>query len=224
MACACTTFCGAAEERFTREKADKELRRYREKGPIATTRRLLDGLIRSGLVDRADILDLGAGVGALTFELLDRGVTHAIVVEASSAYLEAAAAEAARRGKSPSINFVHADFVAGGQELPTAAIVTLDRVICCYPAYEPFLEEALRHAERGFAMSYPRDRWYVRAAMGFENAKRSRTCSFRTFVHPPARMERIIRRAGFDLLSRTHTWMWAIDVFVRPSSPRQTGV
>jgi len=222
MACSCTTFCGAAEARFTQEKAGKELRQYREKGPAATTRRLLDGLIGAGLVDRADILDVGAGVGALTFELLERGATHAVVVEASSAYLAAATAEAARRGRSESIRFVHADFVTAGPGLPKAALVTLDRVICCYPSYEPFLEKALRHAERAFALSYPRGRWYVRAAMGIENAKRSRTCSFRTFVHPPADMERIIRGAGFALVRRTHTWMWTVDVFVRTSRTLRT--
>jgi tRNA1(Val) A37 N6-methylase TrmN6 len=200
--------------RFTRAKADQELRQYREKGPIATTRRLRDGLLDTGLTAGADILDIGAGVGALTFELMDRGAEKATMVEASSGYLDAATAEAARRGRSVSIRFVHADFVGGGPELPTAAIVTLDRVICCYPFYEPFLEEALRHAERAFALSYPRDRWYVRAVTWIANAKRG-TGALRRFVHPPNRMERLIRKAGFQLASRTHTWMWTADVFVR---------
>jgi tRNA1(Val) A37 N6-methylase TrmN6 len=221
MACSCTPFCGAAETRFTRAKADKELRQYREKGPIATTRRLRDGLLDTGLTAGADILDIGAGVGALTFELMDRGAEKATMVEASSGYLDAATAEAARRGRSVSIRFVHADFVSDGPELPTAAIVTLDRVICYYPFYEPFLEEALRHAERAFALSYPRGRWYVRAVTWIANAKRG-TGALRRFVHPPNRMERLIREAGFQLASRTHTWMWTADVFLRTPSTAPT--
>jgi hypothetical protein len=37
-------------------------------------------------------------------------------------------------------------------QIPPATVVTLDRVISCYPLYEPLLEESLRHAERCFAV------------------------------------------------------------------------
>jgi hypothetical protein len=37
--------------------------------------------------------------------------------------------------------------------LPVATIVTLDRVVCCYPLYDQLLSQAVRHADRGFAFS-----------------------------------------------------------------------
>jgi hypothetical protein len=37
---------------------------------------------------------------------------------------------------------MHGDFVDVGPQIPSAAIVTLDRVICCYPSFEPLLIEA----------------------------------------------------------------------------------
>jgi hypothetical protein len=77
------------------------------------------------------------------------------------------------------------------------------------------LKKAARHAEQGFALSYPRDRWYVRAAMWLENAKRARKSGFRTFVHPPRRIQQIIQHAGFELVIRRATAMWTVDVFVR---------
>jgi magnesium-protoporphyrin O-methyltransferase len=163
----------------------------------------------------ATVLDLGGGIGALTFELLKLGASRATVVEAAAAYLEAAMQEATRIEKRDVIEFKHGDFLEIAQELPATAVVTLDRVICCYPYYEPFLVEALRHADRVFAMSYPRDRWFVRLAVGLENAMRKRRCSFRTFVHPVADMQRIIREAGFELTSRTQTAVWSADLFVR---------
>jgi hypothetical protein len=135
-------------------------------------------------------------IGAITFEGLDCGVKRAIAVDASGAYLAAAGDEAARRGRRQTIEFVHGDFVEVGGQLPSAAVVVLDRVVCCYPLCEPLL--ATRHAERCLAFSYPRDLWYVRMAVVGENARRwiARN-SFRTFVHPAAAIASIVRGAGF---------------------------
>ena len=88
-----------------------------------------------------------------------RGMTHAIAVDASSAYIEAARHEAERVGRARDIQFVHADFVSAASQLPSATVVTLDRVICCYPSYEPLLSAALGHADRCVALSYPRAVW-----------------------------------------------------------------
>jgi len=94
--------------------------------------------------------------------------------------------------------------------------VVLDRVICCYPAYEPLLAAALGLAERGFAFSYRRERWYVRAGVAVENWGRQLTGNpFRAFVHGAPAMERVIVRAGFTLASRRHTWAWSADVYLR---------
>jgi hypothetical protein len=49
-----------------------------------------------------------------------------------------------------------------------------------------------------------------------ENAHRHLTKNlFRTFVHPAARMEELIRSAGFERSSRRETWMWSVDVYTR---------
>jgi len=217
MACSCSSFCDTAGQQFTPDKAAKELHRYRRKGIGPTTRLLRDGLAKAGLIEGM-LLDIGAGFGALTFELLDRGITNAVMVDASSAYLAAGAEEAARRGRTESVQFVHGDFLTVAAQLPRAAVVTLDRVICCYPSYESLLEKALQSAEHGFAVSYPRDRWYVRAGVWFENTMRRRRANpFRTFVHSPSEMERLIERAGFALASRRQTVAWSADVFVKRS-------
>ena len=107
------------------------------------------------------------------------------------------------------------DFMRTCQTVPPADLVSLDRVVCCYPQYEPLLEEALKHAQRGVALSYPRDRWYVRAAVWFDNAKRARTSGFRMFVHPPRRIQQAIENAAFVLLRRRITLMWTLAVYSR---------
>ena len=142
------------------------------------------------------------------------GLPHA--VDASSAYNVVARQEAERLGRADAVQFVHADFVSVAPELPAATVVTLDRVVCCYPSYTALLTAALRRAELCLALSYPRDVWYVRLGVTLENMQRRLTKnSFRTFVHPAGRMEDVIRSAGFELSTRRETWMWSVDVYTR---------
>jgi hypothetical protein len=217
MACSCCAFGNSADEHFNADKVAKELAQYRRKGPGPTTRRLRDGLVSAGLRE-GTLLDIGGGLGILSLELLDAGFSRTLVVEASSAYLAAAAEEATRRGRSDVTEFTHGDFLAVADQLAPSSVVTLDRVVCCYPFYEPLLKQALLLARTGFAMSYPRDRWFVRAGIWLENVMRRRSRNpFRTFVHPPAEMMGIIEAAGFTLASRQQTIAWSSDVFVKAS-------
>jgi SAM-dependent methyltransferase len=213
--CCCSPFECAANQQFSEKKVAQELKRYRQKGPGPTTRLLIDGIAESAGVS-GTVLDVGSGLGSLTLALLERGASSAVAVDASAAYVSAARDEAAQRGRSDAIRFVHADFVVAAPELPRASIVTLDRVVCCYPSCSQLLEAATAHAERCLALSYPREVWYVKAAMGLENGQRrlSRS-SFRTFVHSVAMIEGTITRAGFSLSSRRQSWSWSVDVYVR---------
>lgn len=128
------------------------MRRHQRKGAGPTTRLLLDGISRAGVAG-GSLLDIGGGVGALTFDLLARGFDRAVIVEASAGYTAAASSEAVRRGRSPQAEFVDYLDVAG--TVSRASVVAVDRVACCYPLYEELLTEAIRRAERAFAFSYP---------------------------------------------------------------------
>jgi SAM-dependent methyltransferase len=213
--CCCSPFESAADQQFNEKKVAQELKRYREKGPGPTTRLLADGIAQSGALS-GRVLDIGSGIGALTLALLDQGAASAISVDASTAYVGVAREEAARRGRTDAIQFVHADFVESASQLPSASVVALDRVVCCYPSWERLLDAALGHAERCLALSYPRNAWYVRLGMTLENGQRwlARN-SFRTFVHPVQKIEETVRLAGFELSSRRETWMWSVDVYLR---------
>ena len=213
--CCSSPFECAASAQFNQKKVAQELKRYREKGPGRTARLLVDGIAQSSVVS-GTVLDVGSGIGALTLALLERGASSAVAVDASAAYVNAARDEAGHRGRADAIRFIHADFVSAASELPSASIVTLDRVVCCYPSCQQLLAAAVAHAERCLALSYPRDVWYVRAGMGLENGERRLAGnSFRTFVHPATMIEATITRAGLRLSSRRESWMWSADVYVR---------
>jgi magnesium-protoporphyrin O-methyltransferase len=134
-------------EQFDAGVASKDLRRYRRRGPTPPTRRLLDAIRAQG-VRGATLLDIGGGVGAIQHELLADGAGHATAVDVSTAYLEAAGSEHARRGTSDRFERVAGDFVALCPDLAPADIVTLDRVLCCYPAMEDLVAASAARARR----------------------------------------------------------------------------
>jgi SAM-dependent methyltransferase len=208
----------ALEQQFGPKVAAAELRRYRRRGAGRTTRLLLDGL-RGRLPPDASLLDIGAGIGALHHELLAGGVARAWAVEPSAAFLEADETEARRRGHAGRVQFIHADIRTAAATLPSADIVTLDRVVCCDPDYEHLLRLSLGKARRLFAYSYPRDRVAVRTVVAMQNLlRRLRGTRFRVFVHPPERMTALIRAAGFTAVFQARTLVWQVDVYAREAA------
>jgi len=215
MTACCSTYGNVAGAHFDEKIAKRDLESYRKNGPGPTARLLRDLLVGTGAVGGV-LLDVGSGIGGLSFELLERGVERAVAVDASAAYLAAAAQEATGRDRLRAVEFRHGDFLDVASMIPPATIVTMDRVICCYPAFESLLKEALGHAERCFAYSYPKDVWYIRAAIAVENGvRRLKGNPFRAFVHPVDRMTQTIEYSGFRLAAHRQTWQWSADVWVR---------
>jgi 2-polyprenyl-3-methyl-5-hydroxy-6-metoxy-1,4-benzoquinol methylase len=204
-----------AGRQFGPDIAARDLERYRRKGPDGASRALLEAL-RRRLRLGDSLLDIGAGVGVLDFELLHMGVNTATLVDASPAYVEAAGREAEERRLTDYIERVVGDFTRLAGSLASADVVTMHRVVCCYSDYETLLHAAAAHTRRVLAFSYPRSHWHVRAWMALENASRRMTNNpFRAYVHPPAAMERLVVDAGFKRLGRKSTLFWRIDVYER---------
>ena len=91
MSCCCCGYRAVADGHFNETIARRDLEAYRKTGPGSTTRLLRDLLVEAGRIDGV-LLDIGAGIGGLTFELLERGMRRAIAVDASASYLAAAIA------------------------------------------------------------------------------------------------------------------------------------
>ena len=119
MAC-CTQYC-AAEEEFDNKVAERDLQRYRRRGPDPITRLMLAELRRWPL-QGGQLLDVGGGIGVICSELADTGVA-ATLVEASRAYLEVARRELGSRYSSRA-QFFLGDFVKIAGTLPDAVVVT----------------------------------------------------------------------------------------------------
>jgi 2-polyprenyl-3-methyl-5-hydroxy-6-metoxy-1,4-benzoquinol methylase len=216
MVC-CTGYC-AAEAQFNHKRAERDLRRYRRRGADATTRLMLAELRRWPLEGRR-LLDVGGGIGVISRELADSRVASATIVEASPAYLEIACREVELKYESRPTQFVLGDFALIAGTLPDADVVTLDRVVCCYPDVEALLRAAATRTRQLLAFTYPRDRWYVRTLFVLVNFwLRLIGKEFRAFVHAPERMEAVLEAAGLVRANRHKTLVWMIDLYRRDSA------
>ena len=207
--------CEGIERQFGRRTAQWELRRFRKRGPAPTTRLLIDALRREGL-SGASILDIGGGVGAIYHELFASGAHDAVHVDVSPDYLKVAREEAERRGHADHVQFVHADFVELAPTLPEADIVTLDRVICCYPDMDRLVELSATKTRRLFGAVYPRETWWTRTALRLVNVfNRLRRSAFRTYLHSPAAIDAVLRAQGLERRYLVHTLMWNVVVYAK---------
>ena len=111
MNCCSGTTYAAAERQFGPPVAERDMRRYQRKGPDAATRLLLT-VVRDAAIGGESLLDIGAGVGVISFELLSAGVNRATLVEASPAYLEAARQRAEQKGFADRLHLVAGDLTA----------------------------------------------------------------------------------------------------------------
>jgi hypothetical protein len=209
----CCTRC--YDEQFDDAQARRDLKRFRKHGPAAATRKLLDALRSFGL-DRATLLDIGGGIGAVHHELLDAGVASAVHADASTAYIAAAKEEASRRGHASRVTFVHGDFVALAPTIAPATVVTLDRVICCYADMEALVAASASHAQRLYGAVYPRERWYIRLVLGGVNAfSWMRRSAFRVYSHSPAAIDAALARRGLTRRAYVDTLVWRVAVYER---------
>jgi predicted TPR repeat methyltransferase len=207
--------CQGIEELFSSQLVSKELASYRVKGPNKTTHFLIEAIKEEG-IQGISLLDIGGGVGGIQHELLDAGVQNATDVDASQAYLNAAQEEAQRRGFTERISFQHGNFVDLASQIPPADIVTLDRVICCYPDMEKLVSLSVARARKLYGLVYPRDVWWVKIGINIMNfIFRLRRNPFRTFTHPTQAVDVIIKNGGFKPRFYRHTLVWQVVVYAR---------
>lgn len=211
----CSLHCEDSRSVFGPDRAAADLRRYRRRGPDPSTRLILEELRRLPL-EGTTVLDVGGGIGVLGLELMAAGAQRVVEVEASNAFLEVSQQQFSERGWGNRLQAVLGDFATLGERTEVADLVTLDRVVCCYPDYEVLLGRACDHARKVLALSFPRNRWYVRASIALENLwRRLRGSSFRAFVHSPRRLAVVMERSGLQRVAERGTPFWVVEVFHR---------
>jgi magnesium-protoporphyrin O-methyltransferase len=212
MPCNC---CEITDNAFSEAEAKAEMRNYHRRGPKNQTILILQAIRSLGLKN-ANLIDIGGGIGIIHHELLEDVAKEATHVDASSAYLKEARNEATRRGHAERVTFIHADFTDVASDLPEADVVTLDRVVCCYPDFRRLLKAAAEHSTRVLAFTYPRETWYLRIGLRLVNFfQRLRNDPFRVFLHPVAEMDALLKREGLKRVSLHRLFVWEMALYRR---------
>ena len=210
--------CLAIEKVFDQHQAEKDLKRYRRKGAPKTTGILIDAIRETG-IEGLTLLDIGGGIGIIRHELLNAGVSSVISVEGSPSFLEAAKQEGERQGRKHLSGYLHGDFVDLAIEIPPADIVTLDKVICCYPDMQQLVQLSCERAGKIYAVVYPVDTWWMKAGVRFHNLVRKwQRNPFRAYVHSAEKIESLIRKSGLRRCFFRKKIPWYIAVYQRESS------
>ena len=202
-----TVFSG----RFARRIA----RTYRKRGLDPTQRRLVSFLTDRG-IQNASVLEIGGGVGEMQIELLSRGARKATNLEISRGYETEAAALLNRSGMADRVTRRFVDIATSPEEIESADVVVLHRVVCCYPDYERLLSAAASHAKRLLAFSHPPRNLFSRMIVSGENLlHRLRGGDFRAFVHPPEAMIATAEAQGMSVSYQHRGLSWNIVGFER---------
>jgi len=181
---------------------------------------LIAALEDAGLSGRT-LLDVGCGSGDLALAAVARGAERATGFDLGPGAIAAAQSLADERGLSEQVHFAVGD--GATVALPRADVVSLNRVLCCYPNVDALLSNTLDAAGTIYGVTAPHDR----GAIGLGNrisilvgnlwyrirAKKFR--GFRAFVHDLRAVDERIRAAGFEPVHRERRGMWDLAVYAR---------
>ena len=195
---------------FSPRFARRVAKRYRKRGVDKTARQLIAFLEQRG-IEGATVLEVGAGVGEISLELLKSGAAHAVSLELSPAYEEEARKLLQEAGLENRADRRLRDLADGADDIEPADVVVLHRVVCCYPDYERLLSAVANQAQRLVVFSYPRRNGISRLIVAAQNLGfRLLRKDFRTFAHPPAAMLNVLTKHELRPTFDHHGLVWQV--------------
>jgi magnesium-protoporphyrin O-methyltransferase len=176
---------------------------------------MVEAAARPG-VEGARVLEIGGGIGKLQTELLLAGAEQGEVVELVASFEPYAVELARSRGLEGRTSFRVADLLEDEAATEPADVVLLNRVVCCTPEGLELTGVAARLTRRRLALSYPRDRRALRAAVALQNAFFGLVGrAFRVFVHDPAAIVAAGEAHGLRRVESGHGAIWEYVVLER---------
>jgi magnesium-protoporphyrin O-methyltransferase len=201
------------ENEFDKRYAQKELERYHQHGLKNNSKPLFKLIERLNLQGKS-LIDIGGGIGSLSFELIKKGIVKSTLVDISEAHIITCEQESIRMGIQHRIHCLQGDFLEKMIEIPAADLVVLDKVICCYAQYEHLIRNSVNKSKKWYAFSLPKDVWWVHVSQGLEKLwNRLKGKSFPTFIHPVKDIVGIMASSGFQKIAQSDYKEWTMMVF-----------
>lgn len=200
---------------FSERSARAEARRYRRKGLDSTSRRIVDFLQSQGVEGRT-VLEVGGGIGAIQIELLKAGALSAVSIELTPTYEDVAADLLREARLADRVERRVMDFAQAADQVGSADLVILNRVICCYPDMPRLAGASADHTRQLLVMSFPRQTWWLRIGLEIGNAllwlmRRE----FRAFLHPPTQIIATTERHGLEPVFDKPGVLWVVAAMRR---------
>lgn len=190
-------------------------KRFSKKGFEPSQKQLMQGLEQVSY-NKASLLEVGSGVGYMHQVLLQQGAKNAVGIDLAPEMLKQAQAWADEKNLTDRVQYIQGDFIELLDQVEAADVTILDKVVCCYPHAELLINSSVAKTNRVYALSYPRNRWFIRVAVEVM-AIIFKICGsdFRAFVHKPDDIEKWIRSAGFKKVSQDKTFIWLTQVYTK---------
>ena len=196
------------QDTFDHKRAHKEWKEYEKSGVKANSRPLMD-LIRSVDLKAGSMLEIGGGIGALIFESFKLGLAKANYVDISQAYSDTFITALKEKGLREKVEPRLGDFVELSPEIPQVDLVVLDKVICCYENYEELIKASTAKSSQWYAITIPRDTWWVKLVHGFGNVFRKlQKNPFKSFIHAHQDIFSVLEKEGFSLRKEKKRREW----------------
>ena len=202
---------------FSERSAQREARRYRRRGLDGTSRRVVDFLKKQGVEGRT-VLEIGGGIGAIQIELLKAGASRATSIELTPTYEREANQLLSEAGLSGRVERKVMDFAQTSDQVESADVVVMNRVLCCYHDMPRLAGAAADHAQQTLVMTFPRGALWLRAMLGAGNGLLWLTRrDFHIFVHRPSEIMATSQRHGLRPVINQTGVMWTLAALARAS-------
>ncbi|MDH5370875.1 MAG: class I SAM-dependent methyltransferase [Gammaproteobacteria bacterium] len=190
-------------------------KRFNKKGFEPSQLQLMAGLEQVGYKD-ATILEVGSGVGYLHQVLLEQGAKSAVGIDLAEDMLAEAESWAKEKKLTERTEYIQGDFIELLDSVEKAEVTILDKVVCCYPFAELLLNSSTAKTSRVYALTYPRNRWFIVAAIEVMALLLKISGSdFRAYVHDPEDIEAWIIQAGFKKVYQEQTFIWRSQIYTK---------
>ena len=165
-------------------------------------------------------LDIGGGVGVLQHELAESGSTQTTAVDASRPYLDLLRTTAEERGYASRQVTVEGDFTEVASDVDPSTVVTLDKVICCYPDMPALVRASAAKATAIYGIAIPSDAAWVRFAAPIANwfMRTVLRWDFQGYVYAHAAIDAICAEQGLTLAKNDPGALLCIRVYRREPS------
>lgn len=205
--------CLAVDDFFSGKRARKKYKKYLKSGADQSTKKLIQALIDKD-VNGSTLLDIGGGLGAIHHELIEAGASHAKCADASTDYIAISKKEGERCNHSEKLSYHFGNYIDLADEIGTADIVTLDKVICCFDDMKELVASSSSNANKLYALIYPREKWWTRLFVNIGNLVFTILGNgFRVHLHPDSEVEAIVTRNGFERVFYYNNILWQVILY-----------